>query len=207
MNSTAPGEEESSPAQGYLDTIGQDVRRAAEAIVFVAEEPVPASELALVLELPLARVEALMQELAQSYEEQRRGFVLRQVAGGYRLSTHPAAAPFLERFVTEHRAPRMTQAALETLAVIAYRQPVSRAQIAEIRGVSSESVLRTLLARGLVQESGRDPGPGNAILYATTPTFMESLGLMSLTDLPPVAGFMPTTGEVERMESGLGPGL
>ena len=133
--------------------------------------------------------------------------VVRRVAGGYRLATHPATAPFLERFVAEQKAPRMTQAALETLAVVAYRQPVARAQIAELRGVSSESVLRTLVSRGLVEEAGRDPGPGNAILYATTPAFLERLGLMSLEDLPPLPGFMPTTAEVERMELGLGPGL
>ena len=120
-----------------------ELRRAAEAILFVAEEPVAASELALVLELPASEVEALMEELGSSYEEQGRGFVLRRVSGGYRLASHPAAAPFLERFVSEHRPARMTQAALETLAVVAYRQPVSRAQIAEIRGVSPDSVLRT----------------------------------------------------------------
>jgi segregation and condensation protein B len=186
---------------------GAEVRRAAEAILFVAEEPVASSELALVLELPAAEVETLMEELGRSYDEQGRGFVLRRVAGGYRLASHPAAAPFLERFVSEHRPARMTQAALETLAVVAYRQPVSRAQIAEIRGVSPDSVLRTLVTRGLVQEVGRDPGPGNAILYGTTSTFTERLGLMSLADLPPLAGFMPTTTEVERMESGLGPGI
>lgn len=199
--------EERPAVQGHLATMSADLRRAAEAILFVSEEPVAAGELALVLEVPVANVEVLMSELAETYEAQGRGFVLRQVAGGFRLATHPAAAPFLERFVTEHRAPRMTQAALETLAVIAYRQPVSRAQIAEIRGVSSESVLRTLIARGLVAETGRDAGPGNAILYGTTAAFVERLGLMSLADLPPLAGFMPTTTEVERMEAGLGPGL
>ena len=190
-----------------MGVIGLDLRRAAEAILFVAEEPVPATELAEVLEVPVADVEALLDEMGGSYETQGRGFVLRKVAGGYRLASHPGAAPFLERFVAEHRAPRMTQAALETLAVVAYRQPVSRAQIAEVRGVSPESVLRTLVSRGLIQEVGRDPGPGNAILYGTTPAFVERLGLMSLADLPPLAGFMPSTAEVERMESGLGPGL
>lgn len=185
----------------------RDVRRAAEAILFVAEDPVPAAELALVLEMPVAAVEALLEAMGERYEEEGKGFVLRRVAGGYRLATHPAAAPFLERFVAESRAPRMTQAALETLAVIAYRQPVSRAQIAEIRGVSSESVLRTLAGRGLIAEVGRDPGPGNAILYGTTPLFLERLGLMNVADLPALAALMPTTAEVERMETGLGPGL
>lgn len=190
-----------------MNVLDPEIWRAAEAILFVAEEPVPAPELALVLELPVADVETLMDELGRSYEQQGRGFVLRRVAGGYRLASHPDAAPFLERFVSEHRAPRMTQAALETLAVVAYRQPVSRGQIAEIRGVSPDSVLRTLVSRGLIAEVSRDPGPGNAILYGTTGTFMERMGLMSLADLPPLAGFMPTTAEVERMESGLGPGI
>ena len=190
-----------------MSAIPAELRRAAEAILFVAEEPVAASELALVLEVPVDDVQTIMRELGDSYEDEGRGFVLRRVAGGYRLASHPAAAPFLERFVSEHRAPRMTQAALETLAVVAYRQPVSRAQIAEIRGVSPDSVLRTLVTRGLIQEVGRDPGPGNAILYGTTGALVERLGLMSLADLPPLAGFMPTTGEVERMETGLGPGI
>jgi segregation and condensation protein B len=185
----------------------RELRRAAEAILFGAEDPVPAAELALVLEISLATVDELMAALGQGYEEEGRGFVLRSVGGGYRLTTHPDAAPFLERFVAESRAPRMTQAALETLAVIAYRQPVSRAQIAEVRGVSSESVLRTLAGRGLIREVGRDPGPGNAILYGTTPLFMERLGLMSLGDLPALTGLMPTTADVERMETGLGPGI
>jgi len=184
-----------------------ELRRAVEAVLFVAEEPVAASELALVLEEPVSAVEVVLDELGRSYDEEGRGFVLRKVAGGYRLATHPAAAPFLERFVSGQRAPRMTQAALETLAVVAYRQPVSRAQIAEIRGVSPDAVLRTLVARGVVQEVGRDPGPGNAILYGTTDAFLERLGLMGLSDLPPLAGFMPSTTDVERMESGLGPGV
>jgi segregation and condensation protein B len=190
-----------------MSGLGGDLRRPVEAILFVAEEPVPASELAEVLEAPVAEVEALLDELGSSYELEGRGFVLRRVAGGYRLASHPEAAPFLERFVREHRAPRMTQAALETLAIVAYRQPISRAQIGEIRGVSPESVLRTLVARGLIEEVGRDPGPGNPILYGTTRALMERLGLMSLADLPALPAFMPTTTEVERMEAGLGPGV
>ena len=184
-----------------------EVRRAIEAILFVAEEPIPAAELALVLELPLGRVEDLLDGIGQRLDAEGRGFVLRRVGGGYRLATHPGAHPFLERFVTESRAPRLTQAALETLAVIAYRQPASRVQIAEIRGVSSDSALRTLTTRGLVAEVARDPGPGSAILYGTTPAFLERFGLMSLSDLPPLTGFLPTMDDVERMEAGLGPGV
>ncbi|HEU5001721.1 MAG TPA: SMC-Scp complex subunit ScpB [Actinomycetota bacterium] len=184
-----------------------EVVRAIEAILFVAEEPIPAAELALVLELPTERVETLLASIGEQLESEGRGFILRRVGGGYRLATHPAAHPFLERFVTESQAPRLTQAALETLAVIAYRQPASRAQIAEIRGVSSDSALRTLVTRGLVAEVGRDPGPGSAILYGTTPAFLERFGLMALSDLPPLTGFLPTMDDVERMEAGLGPGV
>jgi segregation and condensation protein B len=185
----------------------RELRRMIEAVLFVAEEPVPASELAQLLEAPLAEVVERLAELASSYEEEGRGFVLREVGGGYRLFSHPDAAPFLERFAAEHRTSKLTQAALETLAVIAYRQPVSRSHIAEVRGVSPDSALRTLLARGLVAEVGRDSGPGLAILYGTTPLFLERLGLNALSDLPPLADLMPAPEEVERMESGLGPGV
>lgn len=185
----------------------RQMRRTLEAILFVADEPIPASDLASLLEVPAAEVENELAGMAREYDEQERGILLRSVAGGWRLSTHPLAAPFLERFVTESRNPRLTQAALETLAIIAYRQPVSRAQIAEIRGVSSESVIRTLISRELIEEVGRDEGPGNAILYGTTTAFLERMGLNSPAELPPLPDFMPDIEAVERMEAGLGPGL
>lgn len=185
----------------------RDLRQAVEAILLVAGEPVPLADLALLLEMPAAEVESALDAIGARCEEEGRGIVLRRVAGGWRLASHPAAAPYLERFVAGQRTARLTQAALETLAVIAYRQPISRSHVAEIRGVSSEGVIRTLLARGLIQEVGRDPGPGLAILYGTTPAFLERLGLNGLSDLPPLAGYMPDMAEVERMESGLGPGV
>ncbi|MGH2767521.1 MAG: SMC-Scp complex subunit ScpB [Actinomycetota bacterium] len=185
----------------------REVRRVLEAILFVAEEPVPTSDLALVLELPAAQVQRALEAMAASFEEEGRGLALRRVAGGWRLAAHPGAAPYLERFVGGHRSARLTQAALETLSIIAYRQPVSRAQVAEVRGVSCEGVIRTLTARGLVEEVGRDPGPGLAILYGTTLAFLERLGLESLMDLPPLVGFLPGIEEVELMERGLGPGV
>lgn len=184
-----------------------ELRRTLEAILFVADEPLPASDLAVLLEVAVSEIQAQLESAAAEYESTGRGIVLRQVAGGWRLTTHPSAAPFLERFVEESRNPRLTQAALETLAIVAYRQPISRAQIAEIRGVSSESVIRTLIARGVVQEIDRDPGPGNAILYGTTTEFLERMGLNSLADLPPLPEFMPEVAAVEKMEAGLGPGL
>jgi segregation and condensation protein B len=178
-----------------------------EALLFVADEPVTTSELAQLLELPAADIERLVGQLSTSYAERDAGLVVREVAGGWRLATHQVAAPFLDRFVDENRRARLTQAALETLSIIAYRQPISRAQLAEIRGVSTDGVVRTLIARGLVEEVGRDPGPGLAVLYGTSSEFLERLGLKSLADLPPLPQFMPDAKAVERMESGLGPGV
>ncbi len=184
-----------------------ETRRAIEAILFLADEPLPTTDLAVLLEAPASDINDELDQLQRSYEERKSGIVLREVAGGWRLATHPSASEFLERFVAEHRSARLTQAALETLAIVAYRQPISRAQIAEIRGVSSEGVLKTLVVRELIEEVGRDPGPGLAILYGTTPQLLERLGLKSLDDLPPLPDFMPDAKAVERMESGLGPSV
>lgn len=184
-----------------------ELERIIESVLFLADEPTPASELAQLAEVHIDEVDRTLRDLARSMETEARGLVLREVAGGWRLTTHPDLAPYLERFISESRAGRISQAALETLAIVAYRQPISRAQVAEIRGVSSEGVLRTLIARGVVEEVGRDPGPGQAILYGTTGHLLERLGLHSLADLPPLAEFMPSTESVERMESGLGPGI
>lgn len=178
-----------------------------EAVLFVADDPVPTADLAVLFELPAHEIEALLGSLGRSLEEADRGIVLRQVAGGWRLATHPGSAPYLERFVGEQRHGRLSQAALETLAIVAYRQPIARGQLAEIRGVSSDGVLRTLISRGVVEEVGRDPGPGQAVLYGTTDLFLERLGLNSLAELPSLADFMPDSLAVDRMESGLGPGL
>jgi segregation and condensation protein B len=151
-------------------------RQALEAILFVVDEPVDVSTLSQVLEVGRGEVEAELAELAGRLEEEGRGFVLRRVAGGWRLYTAPAAAPYLERWVLAGRSGRLTQAALETLAVIAYKQPVSRHEVSEIRGVNADGAVRTLVGRGLVEEVGRDPGPGQAILYGTTPEFLEKIG-------------------------------
>jgi segregation and condensation protein B len=188
-------------------TDSASVVRHLEAVLFIADEPVPTADLAVLFELPAHQIEELLASLQQNLEEQRRGIVLRKVAGGWRLASHPDSAPYLERFVGEQRHGRLSQAALETLAIVAYRQPISRGQLAEIRGVSSDGVLRTLISRGVVEEVGRDPGPGQAILYGTTRVLLERLGLESLSDLPSLADFMPDSRAVERMESGLGPGL
>jgi segregation and condensation protein B len=180
-----------------------EAKRAIEAVVMASPEPVNARLLAELVELPVSEIEALAAELAQDYEHGGHGFVLTSVAGGYRYETAPDLHPYVERFVLEGRMTRLSGPALETLAIVAYRQPVSRAQISAIRGVNVEATLQTLVARGYVQEIGRDPGPGLAVLYGTTPAFLERLGLFSLADLPPLADFVPDAGIVEALERGL----
>ena len=177
--------------------------RAIEAILLVAVEPVPADLLAQLLELPVAVVESLCTELAASYDESGHGFQLVKVAGGYRYQTHADLSPYVERFLLDGQRARMSAAALETLAIVAYKQPISRAQVASIRGVDPDGVLRTLQARGYVTEVARDSGPGQAILFGTTPMFLEKLGLDSLADLPPIADFVPGADVVEALEHGL----
>lgn len=185
--------------------LNREARRAVEAILMAATAPVEAGELAQLLEMPVASVESLCEELAHSYEQERRGFVLARVAGGYRYLTHSDLAPYVERFVMDGRHARLSRASLETLAIVAYKQPVSRAQVAAIRGVNVDATMRTLVARGYVEEVGQDPGPGNAALFGTTSAFLERLGIDRLDDLPPLADFVPDRGVVETLERGLRP--
>ncbi|MFN2389697.1 MAG: SMC-Scp complex subunit ScpB [Actinomycetota bacterium] len=180
-------------------------RKVIEAILLLADEPVPASLIGEVLERPRAEVEAALESLRDSYEADDRGFQLRRAAGGWRLYTSPDCAPWLERFVTRHSHSRLTGAALEVLAIVAYRQPISRAQIAEIRGVDSDGVVKTLAQRGLLAPVGRDAGPGLPVLFAVTDDLLERLGLDSLAELPPLASFMPDAEAVEDMEAKLSP--
>lgn len=180
-----------------------DTVRAIEAILLVAVEPVPPELLAQLLEQPTVMVERLCAELAGAYAEAGHGFVLAKVAGGYRYQTHADLAPYVERFLLDGQRARMSGAALETLAIVAYKQPLSRAQIASIRGVDPDGVLRTLQARGYVTEVARDNGPGQAILFGTTPAFLEKLGLASLSELPPIGEFVPSADVVEALEHGL----
>jgi segregation and condensation protein B len=180
-------------------------RKVVEAILFLAEDVVPAQRIGEVLERPRAEVEALLRALAGEYEHEDRGFVLREVAGGWRLYTAPECAPWLERFVRAGYRGRLTGAALEVLAIVAYRGPLSRAQIAEIRGVDSDGVVRTLLQRGFVEEKGRDPGPGSPVRVGVTAEFLERMGLRSLDELPPLRDFMPDSEAVEEMETRLSP--
>jgi segregation and condensation protein B len=181
----------------------RDVRRAIEAIVLVAHEPVAVEILAQLLEQPAVVVERCCDALAERYRTEGHGFELARVAGGYRFQTHADLTPYVERFLLHDQRSRLSGAALETLAIVAYKQPISRAQVASIRGVDPDGVLRTLVARGYVDEVGRDSGPGQAILYGTTPQFLEKLGLHSLDDLPPIAEFIPGADVVEALEQGL----
>jgi segregation and condensation protein B len=172
-----------------------------------AVEPVPPHLLAELIEVPVEQVETACAELAEQYAAEGRGFVLVKVAGGYRYQTHPDLGPFVERFALEGVSSRLSSAALETLAIVAYKQPVSRAQIAALRGVNVDGVVRLLAQRGLIAEVGHAPGPGQPVLYGTTTAFLEKLGLEALTQLPPVGDLLPGSEAVGELEDRLRPGL
>lgn len=194
---------ERAPGAGPGPQVRAAARRAVEAVVLVSESPIDVRLMGQLLELRPALVEELCRELADEYEQQGRGFQLARVAGGWRFQTHPDLAPYVERFVLEGQTAKLSAAALETLAIVAYKQPVSRAQVASIRGVSVDGVMRTLEQRGYVAEVGRDSGPGQAVMYGTTRTFLERVGLDSLADLPPLGDFVPGADVVEQLERGL----
>ncbi|NBE93573.1 SMC-Scp complex subunit ScpB [Nonomuraea sp. KC401] len=176
---------------------GPRLEAALEAILLVVDEPVAEVTLAQVLERPTHEVALALRGLAAEYTAAGRGFDLREVAGGWRLYTRADCAPLVERFVRDGQQTRLTQAALETLAVVAYRQPVSRSRVAAVRGVNSDGVMRTLVARGLVEEAGTDP-ESQAVLYRTSSYFLERLGLRNLSELPELAPFLPD--DVENLE-------
>lgn len=191
-------------APSEVDVV-HDPARVVEAILMVASDPVSTDELAQILERPSAEVAEVCRSLAATIAGEERGFVLIEVAGGWRFQSHPDLAPYIERWVLEGQSARLSAAALETLAIVAYKQPISRAQVASIRGVSVDGVVRTLEQRGYITEVARDPGPGQAVLFGTTAAFLEKLGLASLADLPPVAEFVPDASVVEQLEDGLRP--
>ena len=177
---------------------GVPLRTALEAILMVVDEPVRDVTLAQVTERPTDEVAAALRGLAAEYDEQNRGFELREVAGGWRFYTRASAAAYVEKFVLDGQQARLTQAALETLAVVAYRQPVSRARVSAVRGVNVDGVMRTLLARGLVEEAGHD-GEGGSTLYRTSSYFLERLGLRSIDQLPELAPFLPDMDALDDM--------
>jgi segregation and condensation protein B len=180
-----------------------EYQRAIEAIVLVSHDPVPHELLAQLLEQPTALIEQWCDELAERYRLARNGFELVRVAGGVRYQTASDLTPYVERFLLHDQRARLSGAALETLAIVAYKQPISRAQVAAIRGVDPDGVLRTLQARGYIDEVARDEGPGQAILFGTTSMFLEKLGLESVDDLPAIAEFIPSSDVVEALEHGL----
>lgn len=180
-----------------------DAKRAIEAIVLVASDPIPTQLLAQLIEFPVDAVAHLCSELAAEYREQRRGFQLAEVAGGWRFQTHPSMAAYVERFALEGQSARLSAAALETLAIVAYKQPISRGQVSAIRGVNVDGVLRTLEQRGYIEERARDAGPGQAILFGTTDLFLDKLGLAEIGDLPPLGEFVPAASVVEALENTL----
>jgi segregation and condensation protein B len=161
--------------------------RSLEALFFVSDEPLSPAVLAQALDVDRRTVEELCDRLAGELEDRGSGLVLRNVAGGWRLYTHPDTEPVVEQFVLSSRQARLTKASLETLAIVAYKQPVTRHQVSGIRGVNCDGVLRALADRGLIEEAGRDEAPGRPVLFATTPGFLERLGLPSLASLPAIA--------------------
>jgi segregation and condensation protein B len=176
------------------------LRQCLEAILLVVEEPVADVVLAQITERPRDEVVQTLQELSAEYTEQQRGFDLRQVAGGWRLYTRAACAPLVEKFVLDGQQAKLSQPALETLAVVAYRQPVSRSRISAVRGVNCDGVMRTLLTRGLIEEAGTDVDSG-AILYRTTLLFLEKMGMRTLEELPELAPLLPSVESMEESES------
>ncbi len=179
--------------------------RAIDAVLIVAVEPVPAGLLAELLELPVEQVQAAADELAEACRAQGRGFEVVKIAGGYRIQTHPDLASYVERFANVGVSSRLSAAALETLAIVAYKQPVSRAQIAALRGVNVDGVVRLLEHRGYIAAAGHAPGPGQAVLYATTDAFLERLGLDRLDQLPPVEDLLPGPEALAEMEDQMRP--
>ena len=195
--------EESTVDTEVATPIDADLVRALEAIILVATDPVPVDLLAQILGHPETVVESLCASLAAAYEEAGHGFQLVRVAGGFRYQSHPDVSVYVERFILDGQKARLSGAALETLAIVAYKQPISRAQIASIRGVDPDGVLRTLQGRGYIDQVGRDPGPGQAVMWGTTPAFLEKLGINSVNDLPPIVEFIPGADIVEALEVGL----
>ena len=185
------------------------LRGALEALLFVSDEPVSAARLAKVVDAAPGDIEEVLANLAEEYRETNRGFQLREVAGGWRFYTHPAHHDVIETYVLSWDTRRLSQAALEALAVVAYHQPVTRGGVNAVRGVNSEGVISSLVEKGLVREVGRDKNAGNAILYGTSRNFLEKFGLKDLNELPPIAEFAPDAETEhairERLSTGNGP--
>ena len=183
--------------------VDEELFRAIEAILMVADEPVTPQLLGELLEVGPTRAEALCNKLNERFTEENRGFVVARVAGGYRFQSHPDLAAYVERFVLDGQAARLSAAAMETLAIVAYKQPISRAQVAAIRGVNVDGVMRTLVQRNYVAEIAIDPGPGQATLFGTTSLFLQNLGLDSIAQRPPLGDLVPGAEVMEALEASL----
>ena len=192
-------DESPEPQEPALDVPLVPLRPALEAVLMVADQPLDHLTLATAVGYPPEEVREALAGLSREYDEQGRGFDLRNVAGGWRFYTRDALAPVVEQFVMDGQQTRLTQAALETLAVVAYKQPVSRARVSAIRGVNVDGVMRTLLTRGLVEEAGQD-AETHATLYRTTGYFLERIGITSLADLPELAPFLPEMEDLEDLD-------
>jgi segregation and condensation protein B len=186
------------------DALGApSLRAAVEALLLLADEPMSMMTLAEATRTPMNDVEVIVHKLAAEYTEQGRGFDLREVAGGWRFYTRAECSPLIERWVLDGQQARLTQASLETLAVIAYQQPVSRGKVSAVRGVNVDGVIKTLVTRGLIEEAGHD-GESGSILYRTTSYFLERLGISSLDELPPLAEHLPDLGDLEEVMDSIG---
>jgi segregation and condensation protein B len=177
-----------------------DLDAALEALLLVIDAPTDEETLAQALDQPVARVRDALQRLSAGYAGERRGIDLRRAGGGWRFYTRDTYAPYVERLLLDGQRARLTRAALETLAVVAYRQPVTRARVSAVRGVNCDGVLRTLLTRGLIQEAGVDDVT-QGTLFRTTELFLERLGLSSLDDLPPLAPLLPDVDAIDELEN------
>jgi segregation and condensation protein B len=196
--SPAPADD---PAVLDLEALPGGARGAVEAVLMVVEEPVDELALASAIGLPLPQLTALLADLVADYDAAGRGFELRRVAGGWRIFSRADYAPVVERFVLDGQTAKLTQAALETLAIVAYRQPVSRARVGAVRGVNVDAVMRTLVTRGLVEETGTDPETG-AVLYRTTTYFLQRIGLSSIDELPALAPYLPEVDMLDELTAG-----
>jgi segregation and condensation protein B len=193
-----PTEQEKDPAEPRSRT---EVRAAVEAVLMVVDDPIEPLSLASALDVTVDRVETALAELVADYDGTGRGFELRRVAGGWRIYSRPDYSDVVERFLLDGQTAKLTQAALETLAIVAYRQPVSRSRVGAVRGVNVDAVMRTLTTRGLVEEAGHDPETG-AVLYRTTQYFLQRIGLESIEELPALAPYLPAADALEELAAG-----
>jgi segregation and condensation protein B len=194
-----PTPQEDSVEDNLEDNLGAPSLGAAlEALLLLADEPLTARDLAQITRMPEADVDSTLRDLARQYTDDLRGFDLREVAGGWRFYTRSECSPLIERWVIDGQQARLTQAALETLSVIAYRQPVTRGRVSAVRGVNIDGVIKTLLTRGLIEEAGTEHESG-AIFYKTTSFFLERMGIASLEDLPPLAEHLPDLADLDAV--------